>query len=305
MSTTEPPETTPAAIQAAAKAHITRRRAARRSLSVPVHVTILRSGIPFSIPGRSLNLSEVGLGAVLAGELRPNDSVGVEFQLPDSDEPLYIKAVLRSQNLLCAGLEFLGLSPEQRAAIRQWAGKAAASASENKAAVSAVLDSWSLEPKAKPTAPPRRPMATPAGKKRNAVAVRIGLIMAAAILAAFGWWRWSRGWTELESQASTGKPQVIEVPTNVPGDEMAKLVLYRSDPVYPDEARRANVQGVVMLDAIIGRDGTVQELHRISGPDELTSAAEDAVKLWRFEPYRINGQPVEVETTLALDVKPN
>jgi TonB family protein len=65
------------------------------------------------------------------------------------------------------------------------------------------------------------------------------------------------------------------------------------------------VEGVVLLDTVIGTDGSVVEVHSVSGPNDLASAAVDAVKWWRFEPYRINGQPVAVETTLAVDFKQN
>src|ERR1700740_2208657 len=60
-----------------------RRVAPRRRVAVPVNVTVLRSGVPDAVPGRSVDVGEGGLGAVLAAELFPGELVGVEFRLPD------------------------------------------------------------------------------------------------------------------------------------------------------------------------------------------------------------------------------
>ena len=59
---------------------------------------------------------------------------------------------------------------------------------------------------------------------------------------------------------------------------MERLLTHKVDPIYPEAARRAKVQGVVILDVTIGPDGTVVDVHAISGPDELAPAALDAVK---------------------------
>ena len=86
---------------------------------------------------------------------------------------------------------------------------------------------------------------------------------------------------------------------------MQELLIHRVEPIYPEDARKAKIKGVVALDVVIGTDGNVTEVRPHSGPDELTSAAVDAVKWWRFKPYVINGQPVEVKTTLAMDFRGN
>lgn len=80
----------------------------------------------------------------------------------------------------------------------------------------------------------------------------------------------------------------------------AKLV-YVVAPVYPQVALMAHVAGAVVLDTIIARDGTVLGLRVISGPALLQQAALRSIKQWRFEPTLLNGQPVEVETTLPVD----
>ena len=71
-------------------------------------------------------------------------------------------------------------------------------------------------------------------------------------------------------------------------------------PVYPPLAVQARVQGVVVLKAVIAKDGTVQSLELESGHPMLVNAAMDAVKQWRFKPYMVNGVPVEVRTRINV-----
>src|SRR6267142_5755002 len=106
--------------RALAPAVIIPRRVSRHTTAIPVDVTVLRSGIPNNIPGRSLDLSEAGMLAVLAAEFRPGDSVGLEFRLPNVSAPLRAKAVVRHQTQLRCGFEFRGLSQDQQASIRYW-----------------------------------------------------------------------------------------------------------------------------------------------------------------------------------------
>jgi protein TonB len=86
---------------------------------------------------------------------------------------------------------------------------------------------------------------------------------------------------------------------------MEGLLTHKIEPIYPESARLANIQGVVVLDAVIGSDGTVVDVRPVSGPDELTPAAVDAVKWWRFQPYVVDGQPMQVRTRLAVDFRGN
>src|SRR5580658_10229672 len=85
-----------------------RRRVPRFQVRAPLDVTILRSGIPDTVPGRSLNLCERGIAAVFAGELVPGEAVGVEVQLPLAQDSFRTRAVVRYQNRLRCGLEFVG-----------------------------------------------------------------------------------------------------------------------------------------------------------------------------------------------------
>src|ERR1043165_36425 len=80
------------------------------------------------------------------------------------------------------------------------------------------------------------------------------------------------------------------------------MVIHRVQPTYPPLARTARVQGSVVLAAIIGKDGTVQNLHVMSGHPLLTQAALDAVKQWRYKQYILNGEPVEVDTQITVNI---
>src|SRR6266566_2130597 len=103
-----------------------RRRVPRYQVQVPLDVTVLRSGIPDTVPGRSVDLCERGIAAMMAGELIAGEAVGIEVQLPLLPQPLRTRAMVRYQDQLRCGLEFVGLSAEQRAAIRDWAKEAKA-----------------------------------------------------------------------------------------------------------------------------------------------------------------------------------
>jgi periplasmic protein TonB len=72
-------------------------------------------------------------------------------------------------------------------------------------------------------------------------------------------------------------------------------------PVYPQQAREARVQGVVLMQATIGRDGAVQDIRVISGHPLLNEAAIEAVRQWRYRPQMLSGQPIEVVTTITVN----
>jgi periplasmic protein TonB len=72
-------------------------------------------------------------------------------------------------------------------------------------------------------------------------------------------------------------------------------------PTYPPEAGRARIEGAVVLRAVIGKDGTVQDVRVESGLPILAQAAIDAVKQWRYRPYLLNGEPVEVDSRITIN----
>ena len=79
------------------------------------------------------------------------------------------------------------------------------------------------------------------------------------------------------------------------------MVLKRVQPTYPQMAKIARVQGPVVLAAIIGKDGTIQNLTMVSGHPLLVQAATDAVKQWLYKPTLLNNEPVEVITTIDVN----
>jgi len=73
-----------------------------------------------------------------------------------------------------------------------------------------------------------------------------------------------------------------------------------AEPRYPTIAIAARIQGPVLLAATISKTGTIENLRVVSGPPMLAPAAEEAVRTWRYRPYLLNGEPVEVETTVTV-----
>lgn len=90
-------------------------------------------------------------------------------------------------------------------------------------------------------------------------------------------------------------------PTLRSGDVMAAMLVHRVEPQYPPIAKIAHISGVVHLRAIIGKDGTVRELEVVDGNPLLAQAARVAVQNWRYQPTRLNGEPVEVETYVTVN----
>jgi protein TonB len=78
------------------------------------------------------------------------------------------------------------------------------------------------------------------------------------------------------------------------------LLIKKVQPPYPPLARQARIQGQVVLQADISKDGTIQNLRLISGHPMLAPSAIEAVKQWRYKPYFLNGEPVEVETQITV-----
>jgi periplasmic protein TonB len=79
------------------------------------------------------------------------------------------------------------------------------------------------------------------------------------------------------------------------------LLIKKVQPNYPPLARQARIQGTVLLQAEISKDGTIENLRLISGHPMLAPAAIEAVKQWRYKPYMLNGEPVAVETQVQVN----
>ena len=97
--------------------------------------------------------------------------------------------------------------------------------------------------------------------------------------------------------STSANPQQVQI-----GQAVSQgLLISKVQPTYPPLARQARVQGTVVLEAVIGKDGSVQDLQVFSGHPLLIQAAMDAVKQWRYKPYLLNGEPVSVETTINVN----
>jgi len=87
---------------------------------------------------------------------------------------------------------------------------------------------------------------------------------------------------------------------NISGGVAQGLLLQKTQPTYPPIAKAARVSGTVILQATISKTGTITNLRVLSGPEMLRQAALDAVKTWRYRPYLLNNEPVEVDTTVNV-----
>ncbi|MBZ5561231.1 MAG: energy transducer TonB [Acidobacteriia bacterium] len=97
-------------------------------------------------------------------------------------------------------------------------------------------------------------------------------------------------------RAAVPHPKVIRVG----GQVIAAKAIYQPTPDYPPLAKMARIQGMVRLQAMIGKDGTVQDLKALSGHPWLVGAAIAAVQHWRYQPTLLNGEPVEVLTEIDV-----
>jgi bla regulator protein blaR1 len=89
-------------------------------------------------------------------------------------------------------------------------------------------------------------------------------------------------------------------PVAVKAEIMQNQILHKISPVYPEEAKKARIQGKVQLNAVIGKNGEIEELKVVSGPRELQQSAVDAVRQWTYKPFLLNGEPVDVKTTINV-----
>jgi protein TonB len=87
---------------------------------------------------------------------------------------------------------------------------------------------------------------------------------------------------------------------NISGGVAQGMLLNKTTPIYPPIAKAARVSGTVVLQATISKTGTIENLRVVSGPAMLQQAALDAVRSWRYKPYMLNSEPVEVETSVNV-----
>jgi len=94
-------------------------------------------------------------------------------------------------------------------------------------------------------------------------------------------------------------------PNRIPSVLAEGLLIHKIVPQYPAIPRTIHLEGTVVLQATISKSGTIENLRVVSGPAMLQQAALDAVAQWRYRPYLLNGEPVEVETTVNVEFRFN
>jgi len=97
--------------------------------------------------------------------------------------------------------------------------------------------------------------------------------------------------------------QAVPQTRHVSSGVMEGMLIHKVVPDYPAIARATRVSGTVVLQATISRGGSIENLRVMSGPQMLQQAALDAVKQWRYRPYLLNSEPVEVETTVNVEFR--
>jgi protein TonB len=105
------------------------------------------------------------------------------------------------------------------------------------------------------------------------------------------------GQTQTTVVPKVATPQRVRVSQGV----SEGLLVHQVRPAYPPLARQARIQGQVVLQAAIGKDGSIQNLRLVSGHPMLAPAAIEAVKQWKYRPYFLNGEPVEVDTQITVN----
>lgn len=286
-----------------------RRHVPRYAISVPVNVTVLRSGLPEGVPGRSVDVGEGGLCAVVASNLHPGELVGVEFRLPHLSLSVLAKARVSYQQPMRCGMQFLGLSPEQREAIRYWVERTGPRRTLAEVVEAEEATGRRLETGPALVEPERglRVIPLPIAEEDEETGSRAGRwdkhapwiagIVIALLLSAMAWWHWEQGWQELESKVPDQRIGT-RAPLRVPPEAMQKRLIHK---VEPSQSAATGAGQTVVLDTVIASDGSVVNTKRVKGPEALAPAANEAVRWWRFEPYLVDGQPVDVETEISVN----
>jgi TonB family protein len=121
--------------------------------------------------------------------------------------------------------------------------------------------------------------------------IALGIVLAACFAAG----------AYAQDQDGTTQPPPFRVARiRVGGNVQGAKIVHQVQPVYPQAAKDAHISGTVRLHIVVAKSGTVQKVEYVSGPQELMQASIDAVQQWRYQPTLINGQPVEVDSTVDV-----
>lgn len=113
----------------------------------------------------------------------------------------------------------------------------------------------------------------------------------------------ANGMGSIVKDVSASVPKLANQKLRVSSGVAQGQLLARVNPQYPTAARQERVEGTVVLQAVIAKDGSVQKLTVVSGPNMLTKAAMDAVKQWHYKPFTLNGESVEADTQINVNFK--
>ena len=112
-------------------------------------------------------------------------------------------------------------------------------------------------------------------------------------------------WRALNDSLNRAAAMPVAPPPNLKAFRTSKMLegslIHRVEPLYPPLARTARIQGSVVLAAVISKAGTIDDLRLLSGHPLLAKAAIDAVSQWRYRPYILNGDVIEVETQITVN----
>ena len=125
-------------------------------------------------------------------------------------------------------------------------------------------------------------------------------LLVLALLASAALWPQTNSQAQTNNASQTYKPATLHRVRVSPGIAADNLI-HKIVPEYPPKAKENHIQGAVVLHVIIDKQGQVIDLKTVSGHPDLVPAATDAVKQWRYNPYLLNGEPVEVETTVTVN----
>lgn len=107
------------------------------------------------------------------------------------------------------------------------------------------------------------------------------------------------------AKISVAEPTIITAkgPMRVSKGVIAGLLLSPIRPVYPPIAKTAGISGTVVVEAVISKAGAIESLHVVSGPEMLRNAALDAIRAARYQPFRLNGEPIDIQTTITVNFR--
>ncbi len=124
-----------------------------------------------------------------------------------------------------------------------------------------------------------------------AASIALGVVTAASAVALR---------VGVDPQARADQQDSKEDVHSVRPEMMQGNLISKVSPVYPPDAKKSRIQGTVVLNAVIGKTGHVENLKVASGPSELLQSSLDAVRQWKYKPFLLNGDPIEVKTTISV-----